>query len=527
VSADAPSVLRFARAVLGLPAAFHMTVTTCVHRLDAAGYWWIPSENEGARKVRSCRQAVKYRERVGSGANGGIPLWAELKSLVGQVVDDEGKVLEVFAAHTRANTRFVPEKLLVTLGFEPGTAHLRPLVADAADREEEPDEPLGLDTGDDGWFGLVNPFNVDIVIASLTGAPVDIDQITQIVDDSIALDGGIPNTLMTNLGERSLAVEIHAGDLVEAITALSPRTKVADVAEPDPIWLGRDGTHPRDYWLQLPPPTGPKIGILTGNGPESGRALWTDLSDALRSIYRFVPDVLAPEVMVTSVPAMGLSMDLVDRETEVEEVVLRGMRELLDAGCQLITVACNTTIYFARQIEALCASYRAEFVSIADACLPAVRNAVAAAGGEEQVGLIGIGAVVDMEAGYSGYRAPLEDAGLKVVPCPADDLAFAVKSQQTSKEFVTEFTRLMRQKLPVEVTVVVLALTEVSMVYRRSVAEAPPNRKSQRVYVDPLGELGRYLAYRYALRGYLESPVCQLNDAEYVDNRLRERLGWA
>jgi aspartate/glutamate racemase len=378
---------------------------------------------------------------------------------------------------------------------------------------------------DEKWFGRVNPFNVDVIVADMTQNAVRAGDIVQIVDRSVEVDGGIPDTIMTNLGERTSSLEIGAMDLRPAIASFSPTPEIADIADVDRIWLGLEGDPVKDYWLQCPPPYGPKIGILTGNGPDSGRMLWEDISDALHSMYQYVPDLWSPPVVVNSVPAMGLSMDLVAREDAVRTAVMAGIRSLLEAECKLITVACNTTIHFAPDIRDLCRGYSAEFVSIADACMPAIRAAVSEHG-QKHVALVGIGAVVDMEGGHSGYQVPLESEGLTVVPCPADDLAFAVKSGRFTKAFVSEFRRILRE-LSTEVRVVILALTEVSMVYRAHTDIMLPDWEVQRVFVDPLHELGRYLAYRYVLRGYLESEVCQLKDEERVAAKLREKFGWA
>jgi aspartate/glutamate racemase len=521
--------------VLDGVAAADPIATACITRLNAWGGWWRPSENEGKQAVWTCRQAVKYRERVGSGSTGGIPLWAELKSLVGQVILDDGSRL-LFAAHTRANTKFETAKIAEALGFDPAQTRVEALISEVQEGEpggefvEKGEQPpmnvLNVEAKDE-WFGRVNPFNVDIIVSSILGTAVGADEIVQIVDHSIDLDGGTPDTLMTNLGERTIALEIASVDLVNALESLSSTVKRADISLGDGIWQGKEGEHLRDYWLQLPPSRGPKIGILTGNGADSGRALWLDISNAVRSIYSFVPDVLAPEVVVHSLPAMGLSMELVDREDEVEQVVLGGIRALLGTGCTLITVACNTTIYFADEIRVLCDQFDAEFISIADACVPAIEAALPEVGESRQVGLIGIGPVVDLADGYSGYKEPLESRGLSVVPCPAERLAYLVKSMKPDdKSFVTTFTRLMRQMFPPEVKVVVLALTEVSLVYRQTTKDAP-QRRSQRVYVDPLLELGRYLAYRYLLRGYLENAVTGIDDSEYASTQIRREFGWS
>jgi aspartate/glutamate racemase len=504
-------------------------VAVCIARLDSSGVWWARSKNFKGIAVKSCRDAVKHRNRVGSGRNGGIPLWAELKSLLGWLLDSEGHVLTTFAAHTRANTQFNHDRLIEALGYEPRAARIHALVDEAMPGGTAVHYSDGLELpahlGEARWFGRVNPFNVDLIVADITGEFVDADDVVQVIDCSVEADGGVPDTLMTNLGERTSSLEIGAFDLERALASFSTTPRIADIADVDPIWLGLRGDPVKDYWLQCPPPYGPKIGILTGNGPDSGRTLWSDVDDALHSIYHHLPDLWAPPVVVNSVPAMGLSMDLVARKDDVRAAVIAGVTSLLEAECKLVTVACNTSIYFAREIEELCLRYSAEFVSIADACMPAVRAAVTEHG-QTQVALVGTGSVVDMEGGHSGYRVPLESKGLTVVPCPAEDLAFAVKSGRFTKAFVTEFRRIMRQLSP-DVKVVILALTEVSMVYRAHTNMLLPEWEVPRVFIDPLHELGRYLAYRYLLRGYMESPVCQIREEKQVVARLRGRFGWA
>lgn len=492
----------------------------CRDRLDATGVSWRESTNHEAAEAMSCRQAVRVRDRVGSGGNGGVPLWVELKSFVGAVRDPDGTTVECFAAHTRANTQFVHLRLLEVLGYDPRNHSIRELAGDSSDFEVTPDaQDASTSAAIKEWFGLVNPFVVDRVISSLTGTTVSIEEVRQIVDVSIELDGGHPNSMMTNLGVRTRAMEIAASDVGTAISSVSPLTIHAAVSEPCPIWLGVAGKHKKDYWLKLPPPTGPKIGILTGNGPESGQSLWRDVTNGMRDLYEFAPDLLMPAVVINSVPAMGLSMDLVQRVDVVRRAVLAGITDLLDAGCQLVTIACNTTIYFADEIRGLCEQAGAEFVSIADACMRAITNI---SGSGLDVGIVGIGPVVDVEGEFSGYKAPLKAHGITPRPIPADDLAFAVKSKGDVRQLVTKFRNLMRDQPPVAV----LALTEISMLYRQNLAQSNQKQEQERTYIDPLAELGEELVYRYLLRGYLENEVCQIPDAERTSRRLQEELNW-
>src|SRR5207248_2222913 len=136
---------------------------------------------------------------LGSGGNGGIPLWAELKTLVGLVTDEAGEMLAGFAAHTRANTRFDDVSIVKALGFDPDVANLRSFVHGEDDGAPGVDDELRS-----RWFGRVNPFNVDAVLADMIGTEVVITDVRQVVDTSLELPGGTPDTVMTNVGDRTL-----------------------------------------------------------------------------------------------------------------------------------------------------------------------------------------------------------------------------------------------------------------------------------------------------------------------------------
>ena len=212
--------------------------------------------------------------RLGSGENGGIPLWAELKSYVGIAIDTNSNAIIFFAAHSRANTKFCKDKIVKALGLKIETTELKTIIDAEYNLENIEYELLKL--SDQGCYGKVNPFNLDYIFKELTGNNVQLEQVHQLFDESLLLSGGYPNTVMSNLGDRRFAFELHPDDLINSIKKLSKNTTVTNISEPCPIWLGLEGTHKKDYWLQFPPPSGPKIGILTGNSPESGITLWED-----------------------------------------------------------------------------------------------------------------------------------------------------------------------------------------------------------------------------------------------------------
>jgi aspartate racemase len=467
-------------------------------------------------------QAIRQRDRLGSGKNGGTALWVELKSIVGIAKTKDGKSTIPYAAHTRANTRIDEQLLISALGLDPQETSLQSILDGEAEYREGP-LSVGIKEMRERWFGLVNPFTVDWVLSELGELDLSLPDVVQIFDVSLLLPGGVPDTVMTNLGARVRAMEILPTDLIEAVRAHSCTTHIREIAVPCPIWLGQGGEYRKDVFLNWPPPIGPRIGILTGNGPESGVTLWQDILATVRKLYPQVPDVLMPDVLIHSVPGMGLSMDLVKREKEVREIVLGGIRDLLLRDCKLITVACNTTIYFEREIAALCEDFGARFISIAEAAVSAAQRTLAKQSDNTGVGLIGIGPVISLDGGFSGYRSHLEAAGITVATCEADEFAFEIKNQPDAKSRAATFGRLVKS-LPPTTDVVILALTEASIVFRNDVAPRREKRGDLRLYVDALAELGTSMAFEYLLSGYLESKVCQIREELVIESKLHELL---
>lgn len=471
--------------------------------------------------------AARQRDRLGSGDNGGIPLWAELKSIVGIARSSDGTKTIPYAAHTRANTRIDTTLLICALGMDPNETSLQSILDEDVQYDNHQLATI-LTEMRERWFGLVNPFTADWVLSEIGGLDLSLSDVVQLFDMSLSLSGGVPDTVMTNLGDRKRAMELAPADLIGAVRALSCDTYVQDIARPCPIWLGQAGTYRKDAFMNWPPPAGPRIGILTGNGPESGVSLWQDIIATVRGLYSHVPDVFMPDVMVHSVPGMGLSMDLVTREEEVCDIVLNGVRDLLELDCRLVTIACNTTIYFESAIAALCAEFGARFISIAEAAVPAAARALAQTDGAG-VGLIGIGSVIDLDSEFSGYRRHLQNAGISVATCEPDaanDFAFEIKNQPDVTSQAATFGKLIRS-LPSTTGVVILALTEASIVFRHAIARQLRKRPDTRLYVDALAELGAYVTFVYLLSGYLESEVCQLTDEPTITRKLHELLGWA
>jgi aspartate/glutamate racemase len=455
--------------------------------------------------------------------HGGIPLWAELKSIIGLAVSRDGRRFTPFAAHTRANTRIDERRLIEALGMDPQTTALRSLLDQDAGPETSPFARFPNDMRA-RWYGLINPLTVDLAISDYEDLDLTLRDVTQVFDVSLLLPGGIPDTIMTNLGDRTRAMEVAPIDLIDVVREIADVVHVCPIAVPCPIWLGEDGEYLKDVFMDWPPPSGPRIGILTGNGPESGLYLWKNILDTVRRIYPKCPDAFMPGITIHSMPEMGLSMELASRENEVRDIVMRGIRQLLEDDCKLLTVACNTTIYFEAELASLCTDHGARFVSIAEAAVLAVSRVLAKHPGGAEVGLIGIGPVIDIDGTFSGYRRHLDAASITVTTCAADDFAFDVKSMPEKGKAPTDFGGLVKS-LPTTADIVIIALTEASIVYQ-DIERKSKTRSKSRVYVDALAELGAYLAFSYLMTGYLEAEVCQIRDEGTLSRKLGEAFGW-
>lgn len=496
------------------------------NRLKKSGIWYLLHENYRGQEAYSCRQAITVRNRLGSGEHGGIPLWAELKSEIGLARNNITLEEVPYAAHTRGNTVFDKEKIAGHFGWS-----LKETEFDLLSSERPEDngsvDPILKSMSD--LFGLINPLNADQVFR-LVERESHVCSVRQLFDTCLTLHAGRPDTVLTNAGNRRHAFEVKPRELISAVSKEFPSTEIVDIATADPIWLGKGEKHPekKKEWLRFPPPIGPKIGILTGNSPESGLTLWQDILNDYRSIYRNTADVLMPEVLIHSMPSMGLSMELVEREEIVWELMKKAVVELLKNDCKLVTVACNTTIYFEAQMKRLCTDYGANFVSIAEACLPSILYALNTTKSKEQgIGLIGIGPVVDLDGGYSGYAKYFKQSGIKITPSSGVRLAYQMKNvginRQKTDKAISEFRNQIKREFT-NVDVVVMALTEISLVYRNHIATLSKKRKPSKVFIDPLAELARYLVFLYLKDGLRNSKVCQIPESFDLETELKDVL---
>jgi aspartate/glutamate racemase len=402
---------------------------------DQEHLWRVVSRNH---PVLSCADAAQRRHRLG---HVGIPLCDELKSNVG--VYSSARCRNFVVAHCRGHQNLDTGKLHSILGapFE------------RVDGEKLESE-LGLS------YGLVTPFH-------FTAHP----HVRQIVDETVLEPYLPPHTMMTNLGHLEYAVEFRPVDVFGALS----NVEVADIVE---------GQHRRA-------PLGETIGILTGNSPESGMMLWQSINNYIRtsSDISFRGDISFPRVIVESVPEMGLSMELAQREVQVKLVVLDAVRKLCDSGANVVAIACNTTQYYSSEIEDICRGYGARFVSIVDETARYLKDA-----GIRRFDFLAIGAVSDF-ATWSDFRRIMAQFDV-YVPIERDitaitNLAFSVKKEVVSSTTINQLRDLVNNATKTDT--VVLALTELSILF----ASQRSKQRSRKRFIDTLDILAQAIAKIY------------------------------
>ncbi|MFT5164339.1 MAG: aspartate/glutamate racemase/prolyl-tRNA editing enzyme YbaK/EbsC (Cys-tRNA(Pro) deacylase) [Alteromonadaceae bacterium] len=413
--------------------------------LEQYQVWHILSQNSAAT---SCRDAAARRQRLGMQ---GIPLYDELKSLC-VVLYREDNSRYYCMLHSRANARInltLVEKLLNAS---------RPLARLSA-------EELSHEFG--AKYGTVNPFFMP-------------SHFIHVFDADILNQYTAPHTMMTNAGEHTWALEFEPAALINAVRQVSAETIVATIAE-------RIG---KDHKL-------PSFGIITGNGPESGMALWRYINETIRKQLsadgRLHGDLSYPKVLIHSLPEMGLSMELAQREDMVWQVIVNALEQLCNNGVTHIALACNTTPYFTKRIRAFCQPHGVEFISIAEATEHYIRQRQL-----DNITIIGIPAV----AGLGDYSAYKSLAGLNIkavserVFSDLQEFGYLVKRLGDNEQDAKAMNKLQHIiNAGVETPRVLIALTEISVFMQRF--PKFKGRIKNREIIDPLPIYGECLAECY------------------------------
>ncbi|SDF00472.1 aspartate/glutamate racemase family protein [Rhodospira trueperi] len=405
------------------------------------GIWCLFGRNG---KALSCKDAAHKRYRLGKR---GIPLEDELKSFLGHYTDSDGRLCYV-AVHCRGDQFLDIGKIRAATG---GHGAIERLATDASDENE-------------GLYGLINPF-------SLTAGVRDVP-VHQLFDPCVLEHRGLPNTMMTNAGERTWSVEFHPSSVVHA---LGNQACLADVTENKAV--RRSG-----------PVT---IGIITGNAPDSGIILWQYINRHVQTVLgdRFLGDLSYPPVSVRSVPGLGLSMELDKRSEQVWEELEQAVRSLCEEGVQILSLACHTTHYFTDRIRAITQTYGASFLSVSECVTQWAR-----CHGVPELTLVGIKYVAGLGE-WSAYRnlaeitrvQPLSEKGLKRI----HELGYQVKREGASEAGLNKLRSILDSEA--NTSHIVIALTELSILldFQRK------PQKSTRVIMDALKIYAEEVANTY------------------------------
>ncbi len=388
----------------------------------------------------------------------GIPLWDELKSFFGELRRRDGRKQYV-VLHCRGDRLLDLERAAAVVGGTP-----QRLIGPAL-------EGIGM------AYGLVSPFEPWELDGQLLAAPV-----LQVFDRDLLQPVGVPGTVMTNAGDLTWSVEIYPTDLANALD----HTAMDDISIHDPE------ERPRPPWATKPT----NIGIITGNGPESGMLLWRMVNETVREhLGRDARgDVVMPRVLVRSLPELGLTMELDRRHRFVWPALRNAAAELCRDGAGVLAIACNTTPYFTPELRQIVSEYGASFLSMPEVVGGWLRdNHVADAA------LVGVKTVADLGP-WSPYREPLEGIEIEIpdesTMARIHELAYAVKAKGARHTGLNQLRTILNTE--VRSKVVILALTEISLLLELQ----KRNQRSDRLIVDTMR------LYADAIAGaYLGQPV--------------------
>lgn len=372
--------------------------------LNSQNIWFVLSENP---KAISCPDAASKRNRLG---NKGIPIFDELKSELGFFTNKNGDEQKILV-HCRGNQKIDRLKISGILNAE-----YQRLESDTHTK------------------GLINPFGEEF------------RNLLQVFDISTIKKFHPPFTMMTNAGDFNYAIEFETSELIKILK----NALVEDIIRIDNY----------NNFVKH------KIGILTGNGPDSGILLWKKINDSVKNILlnksksSFKGDLSFPEIVIESIPEMGISMDLGNRLKATEKTVIKSIIDLCKNGSTLICIACNTTQYFKSEIEYVCSLYNVEFVSIPD-----VLESYLVEKGILNFDFIGISYVVDFDK-YSAFKNLPKKFSISIpensILEKINEIAFNAKKDPQNNSTAQPLGTILREKTKNDT--IVVALTEISTV---------------------------------------------------------------
>lgn len=418
-------------------------VKKTINFFSAKKLWFNLSRN---LESRSCRDAANKRNRLG---HIGIPLEHELKSFFGKFTNATGKEQYV-VLHCKGNQELDFEKVHKVLHSQNETQRLT---------LEELGDIFKME------YGLVNPFNLDPRFLKT--------DVLQVFDSSLRENHRPPYTMMTNAGDVTWAIEFKAHELIDAVE----HHTVEDIIQ-------KDNSSKQTPLRQ-------KIGIVTGNGPESGILLWQKINGLIRQKMPpdFYGDISFPYIMVESIPDLGLSMELDLREQETWQALKTAVISLCQRGAAIICIACNTNQYFTPQIRKLTSEYKARFISIPEVVYKYIKKNQL-----KEFAFLGVKYVTGLDKKWSAFKdlkkfqvETLSEEVLQMI----HELAFKVKQEGITGAGINKLRDLLNSVT--QSKDIIIALTELSLLLENQKSKS----KSGRNYIDTLELLAEAVADEY------------------------------
>jgi len=389
-------------------------------------------------KVMSCKDARSNRVRLG---HTGIPLFDELKSIVLTGVDGRGNKT-IIAAHCRGHMNINVNRIVDICSLASVPTILP---------ESELSASFGM------VFGIVNPILLAVNSENTVINIFDIGLTVSIAE--------CPGTMMTNAGSHTWGIELEPNLLIKAINGAI----VDSIAIPDKEL----------EFFEVPQAVNPKsIGIITGNGPDSGIALWQKINSYFVEQLgtHFIGDISLPKVTVISLPAMGLSMELDKRDTATWETISEAINGMIQNNVKILSLACHTTHYYTSRIRDAFERNGRKFVSMPETTIRYIKES-----GLTDIALLGIGYVANLRE-YSAY-SELKNLDVEIVSNEVlsefHKLGYEVKKMQNIYGAFQKFINLV--KTEIKAKNVIIALTELSILY-----ESQRKRSQVKNIIDPL-----------------------------------------
>lgn len=397
-------------------------------------------------KVFSCKDARSNRVRLG---HVGIPLFDELKSIVFVGKNNMGKEV-IVAAHCRGHMNISVKRLMKLCEFQS-----LPIILPESDLKSR----FGMQ------FGTVNPMLLDI---NSNGKIINIFDVslTETMEQC-------PGTMMTNAGNHTWGIEFDPILLINSIY----NSRIESIAEDD---------KELEYY-ELPQSTTPKsIGIITGNGPDSGISLWKKINNYFAELLgvHFIGDISLPKVTIISLPAMGLSMELAERDDATWTVLTEAINKMQCNNVDILTLACHTTHYYTAKIREMFEYENKIFVSMPETTIDYIKREKLS-----DLAIIGISYVANLQE-YSAY-SELRKLNIEAISDKTlarfHDIGYEVKKMKDLHPVFQKFTSLL--KTEIKSSNIVIALTELSILI-----ESQKKHYGQKNIIDPLDIYAKEIA---------------------------------